>query len=87
MVWLYLVILLVLAASLIGAYRVLGTPSRLAPRDYGVVLEDIRTSVERAAALLGALRGSTRGALAMDPRRMAMPVSYTHLTLPTNREV
>jgi len=52
MVWLYLVILLVLAASLIGAYRVLGTPSRLAPGDYGVVLEDIRTSVERAAARL-----------------------------------
>jgi len=49
MVWLYALILLLLAAALIGAYRVLGTPSRLAPRDYDVVLEDIRTSVERAA--------------------------------------
>jgi hypothetical protein len=52
MAWLYLLILLLLAAALVGAYRVLGTPSRLAPRDYDVVLEDIRTSVERAAARL-----------------------------------
>jgi hypothetical protein len=52
MAWLYALILLLLAAALIGAYRVLGTPSRLAPRDYGVVLEDVRTSVERAAARL-----------------------------------
>jgi len=52
MVWLYALILLLLAAALIGAYRVLGTPSRLVPRDYGVVLEDVRTSVERAAARL-----------------------------------
>src|SRR2546425_5854758 len=50
MVWIYALVLLVLAAALIGAYRVLGTPSRLAPRDYDVVLDDIRTSVERAVA-------------------------------------
>jgi hypothetical protein len=49
MVWLYLLILLLLAAALLGAWRVLGTPSRLAQRDYDVVLADIRTSVERAA--------------------------------------
>jgi hypothetical protein len=55
MVWLYALILLLLAAALVGAYRVLGTPSRLTPRDYDVVLEDIRTTVERAA---GRLRGS-----------------------------
>jgi len=49
MVWLYALILLLLAVALWGAYRVLGTPSRLAPRDYDVVLADVRTSVERAA--------------------------------------
>jgi len=49
MAWLYLLILLVLAAALVAAYRVLGTPSRLAPRDYDVVLADIESSVERAA--------------------------------------
>lgn len=52
MVWLYLLILLLLAAALIGAWRVLGTPSRLAPRDYDVILVDIKTSVERAAERL-----------------------------------
>src|SRR3982074_1054117 len=49
MAWLYLLILLVLAAVLVVAYRVLGTPSRLDPRDYDVVLADIESSVERAA--------------------------------------
>jgi hypothetical protein len=49
MAWLYLLILLLLAAALVVAYRVLGTPSRLAPRDYNVVLADIESSVERAA--------------------------------------
>ena len=52
MAWLYVVILLLLAAGLWGAYRVLGTPSRLAPSDYNVVLADVATSVERAAARL-----------------------------------
>src|SRR5438067_5557585 len=52
MVWLYALILLLLAAALVVAYRVLGTPSRLAPRDYDVVLEDIRTSVVRTASRL-----------------------------------
>ncbi len=52
MAWLYALILLLLAAALVVAYRVLGTPSRLAPRDYDVVLEDIATSVERAASRL-----------------------------------
>ena len=54
MVWFYLLILLIVAVGLWGAYRVLGTPSRLAQRDYDVVLADIRTSVERAAARLRA---------------------------------
>jgi hypothetical protein len=45
-------ILLLLAVGLWGAYRVLGTPSRLAQRDYHVVLADIESSVERAAERL-----------------------------------
>ena len=52
MVWLYLLILLVVAFGLWAAYRVLGTPSRLAKGDYDVVLADIKSSVERAAARL-----------------------------------
>ena len=52
MLWLYAVILIVLAAGLVGAYRLLGTPSRLTPRDYAVVLADVATSVERAAERL-----------------------------------
>jgi len=52
MAWLYLLILLVLAAALWAAYRLLGTPSRLAPSDYNLVLADVATSVERAAGQL-----------------------------------
>jgi hypothetical protein len=52
MAWLYILILLLLAAGLVGAYRVLGTPSRLASRDYNIVLADVATSVERAAGRL-----------------------------------
>src|SRR2546423_1455080 len=52
MAWPYLLILLVLAAALWAAYRLLGTPSRLAPSDYNVVLADVATSVERAARRL-----------------------------------
>jgi hypothetical protein len=52
MVWLYALILLLLAGALVVAYRVLGTPSRLAPRDYDLVLQDVKASVERAAARL-----------------------------------
>jgi hypothetical protein len=52
MLWLYVLILLVLALALWAAYRVLGTPSRLAPADYAVVLADVATSAERAARRL-----------------------------------
>ena len=52
MAWLYILILLLLAAGLVGAYRLLGTPSRLASRDYFVVLADVATAVERAAGQL-----------------------------------
>jgi hypothetical protein len=63
MAWLYILILLLLAAGLVGAYRVLGTPSRLASRDYFVVLADVATSVERAA-------GRLRQALDGDPAKL-----------------
>jgi hypothetical protein len=56
-------ILLLLAAGLVGAYRVLGTPSRLASRDYNIVLADVATSVERAA-------GRLRQALDGEPGRL-----------------
>jgi hypothetical protein len=49
MAWLYIVVLLVLAVALWGAYKLLGTPSRLSTRDYNIVLADVATSVERAA--------------------------------------
>lgn len=59
MLWLYLLLLAVAAVGLWGAYRVLGTPSRLAPTDYAVVLADVAISVERAASRLRqALDGS-----------------------------
>ena len=63
MVWLYILILLLSAAGLVGAYRVLGTPSRLASRDYNIVLADVATSVERAA-------GQLRQALDGDPGKL-----------------
>lgn len=52
MLWLYGLILLVVALGLWAAYRVLGTPSRLASSDYVVVLADLVASVERSAARL-----------------------------------
>jgi len=63
MAWLYILILLLLAAGLVGAYRVLGTPSRLASRDYNIVLADVATSVERAA-------GRLRQALDGEPEKL-----------------
>ena len=52
MLWLYVVILLVVAFGLWAAYRLLGTPSRLAQADYAVVLADVASSAERAARRL-----------------------------------
>ena len=52
MLWLYAVLLIAVAGGLIAVYRLLGTPSRLTPRDYAVVLADVATSVERAAGQL-----------------------------------
>jgi hypothetical protein len=62
--WLYLLLLVVAGVGLWGVYRILGTPSRLAPTDYAVVLADVATSVERAASRLrNALDGSPGVAL------------------------
>src|SRR4030081_2690279 len=60
MAWLYVLIFPLLAAGRVGAYRGLGTPSRLESRDYNIVLADVATSVERAA-------GRLRQALDGDP--------------------
>jgi hypothetical protein len=49
MIWLYALIVLLFAIGFWAAYRVLGTPSKLAPIDYAVVLADVATSVERSA--------------------------------------
>ena len=49
---LYAVLLVVVVVGLWGAYRVLGTPSRLAPSDYAIVLDDLVRSVTRAASQL-----------------------------------
>lgn len=49
---LYVAILVAVAALLLGAYRVLGTPSRLAPTDYTTVLTDVIDSVGRSARQL-----------------------------------
>jgi hypothetical protein len=49
---LYAIILLAAALALWGVYRVLGTPSRLQPADYRLVLADIAASVGRAARRL-----------------------------------
>lgn len=57
---LYAVILLIVIAGLWAAYRVLGTPSRLRPSDYELVLEDVVTTVDRAAQRL-------RAAIASEP--------------------
>ena len=56
------VILGAVIAGLWAAYGVLGTPSRLAPADYRVVLDDLAASVARSAAQL-------RAALAEDDRQ------------------
>lgn len=57
MLWLYALLLVAVAVGLWAAYRVLGTPSALTPSDYGIVLADVATSVERMAGELRAAVG------------------------------
>lgn len=52
MLWLYAAVVVLFAVGLWGVYRLLGTPSKLAPIDYAVVLADVATSVERSAKQL-----------------------------------
>jgi hypothetical protein len=74
MIWLYALILLVLAVALWGAYKVLGTPSRLEAGDYRVVLDDLTTSVEKAAtelrSALDGAPGRQRAAIANQTRKI-----------------
>ena len=77
MAWLYALILLLLAAALLGAWRVLGTPSRLAPRDYDVVLDDVKASVQRAAARLRRSLEAGAGASLEDEASAARKIFQT----------
>jgi len=79
---LYALILLSLAAALWGAYKVLGTPSRLAPRDYDVVLEDIKTSVERAAARLRRALDAGAGSSSLEAEATAARKIFQDRLLP-----
>ncbi|HYM51590.1 MAG TPA: hypothetical protein VET65_13600 [Candidatus Limnocylindrales bacterium] len=49
---LYAALLLLAVTGLWAVYRVLGTPSRLAPADYAAVLDDLIDSVANAASRL-----------------------------------
>src|SRR5881227_3890992 len=77
MVWLYLLILLVLAAALWAVYRVLGTPSKLPPTDYHIVLADVAVSVEKAATLLRQALDGTAGADWADAAKEARKIFQT----------
>ena len=82
---LYAVILVVAAAALVGAYRVLGTPSRLTPVDYANVLDDVVRSVTRAAERLrGALdnpAGPQLTDIAAESRKIFQTAYYQTLRL------
>jgi hypothetical protein len=78
------IILIVVIAGLWAAYRVLGTPSRLAPADYRVVLDDLATSVARSASQLRAALTEddrNREAVAADARKIFQTGFYQALRL------
>jgi hypothetical protein len=85
MLWLYVVILLAVAFGLWAAYRLLGTPSRLAQADYAVVLADVASSAERAARRLrDAFEREGKGSLveeAADARKIFQTGYYQTLRL------
>ena len=62
----YALILAVVVLGLWAAYKVLGTPSRLEPADYDIVLEDLLQSVTRAADRLGAALDSPASGSALE---------------------
>jgi len=88
---LYAVILVVAAAALVGAYRVLGTPSRLTPVDYATVLDDVVRSVTRAAERLrGALdnpAGPQLTDIAAESRKIFQTAYYQTLRLRPDRDL
>lgn len=77
MLWLYLLILLTLAAALWGVYRVLGTPSKLAPTDYQIVLADVAVSIEKAATQLRQVLDGAPGADWADGAKDARKIFQT----------
>lgn len=77
-------ILVAVIVGLWAAYRVLGTPSRLAPADYRVVLDDLGASVARSAAQLrGVLHegDATREEVAAEARKIFQTGYYQALRL------
>lgn len=84
MLWLYALLLIAAAGGLIAVYRLLGTPSRLTPADYAVVLADVATSVERSAGRLRAALGEPEAdleAAARDGRKIFQTGYYQTLRL------
>lgn len=77
MIWLYALVLLAVAVGLWAVYRVLGTPSRLAPADYTAVLADVATSVERAAGRLREALDREQGDGLDDPATAARKIFQT----------
>ena len=85
MIWLYALVLLVVAVALWSAYKVLGTPSRLEPGDYRIVLDDLTASVQRAAAdlrtALDGRAGRERTAIANRTRKIFQTGYFQSLRL------
>ena len=66
---------------------VLVSPGPGAPAEAGVIIDTIRWAAEAKKPLLGVCLGHQAIAEAFGGTVTHAPVSYTHLTLPTNREV
>lgn len=78
------VILVGVVVGLWAAYRVLGTPSRLTPADYRVVLDDMAVSVAAAAARVRGALGSAasdREAVAGEAQKIFQTGYYQALRL------
>src|SRR5438445_4533652 len=77
MVCFCLLIVLVLAAARWGVYRVLGTPSKLPPTDYHIVLADVAVRVEKAATQLRQALDGTPSADWADAAKEARKIFQT----------
>jgi len=84
-IWLYALILIVAAVALWAAYKILGTPSRLQPGDYRIVLDDLTGSVGKAAAelrtALDGAPGRERTAIANQTRKIFQTGYFQSLRL------